>query len=105
MIVSAGPGRPESMRVTSGSWAAGTSFRASARPGMFMPGIARAAEPEAPDDTEGTVFGVVTDTLPEPTATEAPVPGTEAVTAGSCIGSGGIGSSMLAEGTSLVASN
>jgi hypothetical protein len=75
---------------------------------MFMPGIARLVDAELPDETDGTLFGVVTDTLPEPTATEAPVPGTEPVTAGSSdgmIGNGGIGSSMLAEGTSLVVSN
>jgi hypothetical protein len=73
---------------------------------MFMPGIAKAVEAEVPDDTDGTLFGVVTDTLPEPTATEAPVPGTEAVTAGNPdgIGSGGIGSSTLPEGTSLLVS-
>jgi hypothetical protein len=75
---------------------------------MFMPGIAKAVEAEVPDEADGTLFGVVTDTLPEPTATAAPVPGTEAVTAGSSdgmTGSGGIGSSIEPEGTSPVASN
>jgi hypothetical protein len=71
---------------------------------MFSPGIdivAVAAGPPLVDVTDGTLFGVVTLTPPEPTATEAPVPGTEAVTAGSSegmIGSGGIGSSTLPEG-------
>jgi hypothetical protein len=49
---------------------------------------------------------VVTDTLPGATFTAAPVPGTEAVAAGSWAGmTGGIGSSIEPEGTSPVASN
>jgi hypothetical protein len=75
---------------------------------MFMPGIeAAVARGPLADVTDGTFFGVVADTLPEPTATVAPVPGTEADTAASSdgmSGSGGIGSSMLAEGMSPVAS-
>jgi hypothetical protein len=76
---------------------------------MFMPGVDRLAAAVGPlaEVTDGTVFGVVTETLPEPTATEAPVPGTEADTAGSSegIGSGGIGSSMLPEGTAPLLSS
>jgi hypothetical protein len=73
-----------------------------------MPGIDRPTAPDGVEVVEGTDFGVVTDTLPEPTATAAPLPGTEAVTDGSSdgmIGSGGIGSSTPAEGMSPVVSN
>jgi hypothetical protein len=76
---------------------------------MLRPGSAMEALAAGPlvDVIDGTLFGVVTLTLPEPTATVAPVPGTEAVTAGSSegmIGSGGIGSSTLPEGMSPEAS-
>jgi hypothetical protein len=72
---------------------------------MLRPGIDAAAVAAGPlvALTDGMLFGVVTFTEPEPTATEAPVPGTEAVTAESSdgmIGSGGIGSSALPEGIS-----
>jgi hypothetical protein len=71
---------------------------------MLRPGIdAGAAAGPLVAETDGTLLGVVTFTEPEPTATEAPVPGTEAVTAGSpdgMIGIGGIGSSTLPEGIS-----
>jgi hypothetical protein len=73
-----------------------------------MPGIDRLEAPDGVEVVEGTDFGVVTDTFPEPTATEAPLPGTEAVTDGSSdgmIGSGGIGSSTPAEGMSPVVSS
>jgi hypothetical protein len=71
---------------------------------MFIPGIDMLALAEGPltEVTLGTLFGVVTDTLPGATATDAPVPGTEAPIAGSSegtIGRGGIGSSMPADGT------
>jgi hypothetical protein len=77
---------------------------------MFMPGTDMAALPPGvlAEVTDGADFGVVTETLPEPTATEAPVPGTEAVTDGSSdgmMGSGGIGSSTPAEGMSPAASS
>jgi hypothetical protein len=76
---------------------------------MFIPGTDMAAlAGGVAEVTAGADFGVVTDTLPEPTATEAPLPGTEAVTAGSSegmMGSGGIGSSIPAEGTSPVGSS
>jgi hypothetical protein len=76
---------------------------------MFMPGTDAAPLAAGVDEvTDGADFGVVTDTLPDPTATEAPLPGTEAVTEGSSdgmMGSGGIGSSIPAEGMSPVGSS
>jgi hypothetical protein len=77
---------------------------------MFMPGTDMAALPAGvlAEVTDGADFGVVTETLPEPTATEAPLPGTEAVTDGSSdgmMGSGGIGSSTPAEGMSPAVSS
>ena len=97
-------GRLDSSRVTSGTCAAGTIFRTSPRPGTLRPGIVMVALAVGPlvDVTAGALFGVVTETLPGLTLTEAPVPGTEAPTDGMAedtIGSGGIGSSTLAEGT------
>ena len=69
----------------------------------LLMGMPAAAE-GVPDVAAGMLFGVVTDTLPEPAATEAPVPGTEAVTAGTTTGtgtgSGGIGSSTPVDGMS-----
>jgi hypothetical protein len=71
---------------------------------MFMPGSeieAAAAGPFA-GVTAGTLFGVVTETPLGETATEAPVPGTEAETDGMAddtAGTDGIGSWALTEGT------
>jgi expansin (peptidoglycan-binding protein) len=70
---------------------------------MFMPGIETETEADGPlvDVTAGTVFGVVTETPPGVTATEAPVPGAEAETEGMAeetIGTDGMGSSTLADG-------
>jgi hypothetical protein len=72
---------------------------------MLRPGIATVAVAAgvAVEVADGMLLGVVAFTLPEPTTTEAPVPGTEAVTAGSSdgmIGSAGIGSSTLVDGMS-----
>jgi hypothetical protein len=69
---------------------------------MLMPGIDTEADAVGPlDVTAGTFFGVVTETPPGVTATEAPLPGTEAAIDGMAedtIGTGGIGSSTLADG-------
>src|SRR5581483_6446839 len=95
-------GRLESRLLTWGIWAAGTSLRTSLRPGTLIPGIATDAEAAGVPDVTGRLFGVVTETPPGFTATEAPVPGTEAETDGMAeetIGIDGIGSSTLAEGT------